>query len=117
MSSADEQLEENAKESLDESKGETEVSSSPDGDNDTSISPDRGNDSITESTEQGGVVETKGDDQSPGKNVSQNGTDGEEGKTKDDTASEGTADSRPDVHNEDSVKVLYGLIYICGFTV
>ena len=95
LSSADEQLEDNAKE---ESKQETEASSSPDG----------GNDSIAESTEQGGADKTEVDGQSPGKNVSQNGTDGEEETTKGDTGSEATADNKPVVGDDESVKVLYG---------
>lgn len=96
LSSADEQLEDTAKESSEESKGETEASTSP----------DRGNDSTTvEPTDQGGADKAEVDDHSPG---AQNGTDGEEETTKDNTASEATADSTPVVSGEDSVKVLYG---------
>lgn len=97
--SADDQLEDSTKESLEESKGETEVSSSLEG----------GNDSIAESTEQGGVdnkMMSEVDGESPVENTSHNGAGGKEETAKDDTTSEVTAEHTPAVGDEDSVKVL-----------
>ena len=94
LSSADEQLEDGTKESLEESKGETEASSSTDG----------GNSSIAESTEQDGVDKAEVDAESEGKNISQNGTGGKEETVKDNT-SEVTDDSIHVAGDEDSVKV------------
>lgn len=92
-STADEQLEDGTKESLEESKGETEASSSTDGGN-----------SIAESAEQDGGDKSEADADSASQTISQNGTDDKEETVKDST-SEGTADSIPVVGDEDSVKV------------
>lgn len=92
-STADEQLEDGTKESLEESKGETEASSSTDGGN-----------SIAESTEQDGGDKSEADADSASQTISQNGTDDKEETVKDNT-SEGTADSILVVGDEDSVKV------------
>lgn len=94
LSSADEQLEDGTKGSLEECKGEKGASSSTDG----------GNNSIAESTEQDGADKAEVDAESAGKTISQNGTDGKEDTVKDNT-SEVTADSIPVVGDEDSDKV------------
>lgn len=64
---ADDQLEDGTKESLEDSKVDADPPSTPEG----------GNDSIADSTEQGGVEEaptSEVDGVSPGENSSQNGT-------------------------------------------
>jgi len=94
LSSADEQLEDGTKESLEASKGETEASGSTDG----------GNNSIAESTEEDGVDKAEVDSEGAGKPISQNGTDDKEETVKD-NSSEETADSVPVIGDEDSVKV------------
>ena len=94
LSTADQQLEDGTKESLEEGKGETEVSSSTDG----------GTNSIAESTNQDGADKSEADVDSAGQTILQNGTDDKEGTEKDNT-SEVTADSIPVVGDEDSVKV------------
>ena len=94
LSTADEQLEDGTKESLEESKGETEASNSTDG----------GNNSTAESTEQDGADEAEADADSVGQTISQNGTDDKKETVKDNT-SEVTDDNIPVVGDEDSVKV------------
>ena len=92
LSTADEQLEDGTKESLEESKGETEASSSTDGGN-----------SIAESTEQDGADKSEADADNVGQTISHNGIDDKEETVKDST-SEAAADSIP-VVGDDSVKV------------